>query len=554
MDKHTTISASSHKTSIAPASEISVTKSSQEFLPEEAINHMAVQRKLSIGSPNDPMEHEADAMADKVMRMPATNFIQRCSCEEEEKAQRKPLSSFIQRKSNEGGTVASENISNQVNASRGNGQSMDSSTHSFMQARFGADFSNVTIHTSNEAASLNQELNAKAFTVGNDIYFNEGQYQPNSDAGKHLLAHELTHTIQQGAGQSKTPGIQREPDKKGSDYKIIRMHYDGRDLIVSGDGKEIFRYSGHSGRPVLLREEDAKACGADPVTDTYMDDKRFVGIKDFGPIPEGTYSFSAGSIENFTWTEEMSLIAGGIARNETTKIGNRNIHSGDWGRGRVALNPIKIDKGPCGNPQARSAFFLHGGLFAGSSGCIDIGGDFQALSEFLSTYKGGVVLTVKYEHDPPGVRFFRGFGGALAYGQFHFAHGPRLALGYESGAAGNAGVVSTSYDVIARWAGGAASLGVHVDIPFGDKEAFVRAGLRGGFDFRIFGGLYGRLQGGVGFDNREGGTNFIWDAGGGLKYQFNRVELEVIYNHIALAKDDPGVNQALVGLGFRFGK
>jgi hypothetical protein len=525
----------------------------------EQISNLKIQCKLSVGPINDPLETEADAMADRVMRMPGQDFVQRkCSrCEEEEKVQRKSLSSFIQKKENEGGIMAGEAVSSQINTTRGSGQSMDSSTLSFMQMRFGADFGNVNIHTGNDAAAMNSELNAKAFTVGNDIYFNEGQYQPNSDSGKHLLAHELTHTIQQGAGQSKTqavPGIQREPDKKGSDYKIIRMHFDGKDLIVSGDGKEIFRYSGQSGRPVLLSEEDAKQCGADPLTDTYMNDKRFVGIKDFGPIPEGTYNFSAGSIENFTWSEEMSLIWGGIARHDTTKIGNRNIHSGDWGRGRVALNPVKIDKGPCGNPQARSAFFLHGGLLAGSSGCIDIGGDFQTLSEFLSTYKGGVVLTVKYEHDPPGIRFFTGLGGAIAYNQVHFAHGPRLALGYESGRAGNAGVVSTSYDVIARWAGGAASLGVHVDIPFGDKEAFVRAGLRGGFDFRIFGGLYGRLQGGVGVDKTAEGTNFIWEAGGGLKYQFNRVELEVIYNHIALAKDDPGVNQALVGLGFRFGK
>jgi hypothetical protein len=523
---------------------------------KEPLQQTPIQCKLSIGAVDDPLEHEAGAMADKVMRMPEKNFIQRtCAhCEEEEKVQRKPLSSFIQRKSTEAGFIADANVSNQISTSRGSGQAIDSGTRSFMQARFGADFSNVNIHTGSEATSLNRELNAKAFTVGNDIYFNEGQYQPYTSQGKSLLAHELAHTIQQGGAQNKAsrvPDIQREPDKKGSDYKIIRMHFDGKDLIVSGDGKEIFRYAGQSGRPVLLREEDVKQCGGDPVTDTYMNDKRFVGIKDFGPIPEGTYSFSAGSIENFTWGEEMSLIGGGIAGHDTTKIGNRNIHSGDWGRGRVALNPVKIDKGPCGNPQARSAFFLHGGLLAGSSGCIDIGGDFTDLSEFLSTYKGSVVLTVKYEQDPPSVRFWSGFTGAIAYKQFHFGHGPRLDLGYESGPAGNAGVVSTSYDIIAKWAGGALSVGVHVDIPFGDKESFVRAGLRGGADFRIFQGLYGRLQGGVGVDRTEAGTNFIWEAGGGLKYQFNKVELEVIYNHIAREKNDHAVNQMLVGLGLR---
>jgi hypothetical protein len=70
---------------------------------------------------------------------------------------------------------------------------MDANTQSFMSSRFATDFSNVKIHTDGEAVQMNRELNAKAFTTGNDIYFSEGQYQPNSDSGKHLLAHELTH-------------------------------------------------------------------------------------------------------------------------------------------------------------------------------------------------------------------------------------------------------------------------------------------------------------------------------------------------------------------------
>jgi Domain of unknown function (DUF4157) len=161
---------------------------------------------------NDPLEHEADAMADKVMRMQevpsvaatGAGGIQRkcdgCAEEEEEKVQRKPLASFIQRKESSAGTVASDAVSNQINTSKGSGSNMDSHIQSFMQSRFGADFGDVKIHTGGEAIQMNRELNAKAFTVGNDIYFNEGQYNPGSGEGKHLLAHELTHTIQQGYG------------------------------------------------------------------------------------------------------------------------------------------------------------------------------------------------------------------------------------------------------------------------------------------------------------------------------------------------------------------
>jgi len=178
----------------------------------QPLYEMAIQFKLSVGAVNDPLETEADAMADTIMRMPEQNFIQRqCSqCEEEEKLQRKPLASFIQRKESSAGTVASEAITNQINSSKGSGSSMDSDTQRFMQSRFGTDFSHVKIHTGHESVQMNRELNAKAFTVGNDIYFNAGQYNPNSGEGKHLLAHELTHTVQQG-------GVGKKAQKKKND-------------------------------------------------------------------------------------------------------------------------------------------------------------------------------------------------------------------------------------------------------------------------------------------------------------------------------------------------
>lgn len=168
-------------------------------------NQTTFQCKLTVGAPHDPYEKEADAVADNVMRMPEQNFIQRkCAhCEEEEKKeiQRKPISqngsARIQAKV-ETGSSASNSLSNRISSSKGSGGSMDGNTQSFMLSRFGTDFSNVKIHTDGEAIQMNQELNAKAFTVGNDIYFNENQYQPHSDNGKRLLAHELTHSIQQG--------------------------------------------------------------------------------------------------------------------------------------------------------------------------------------------------------------------------------------------------------------------------------------------------------------------------------------------------------------------
>jgi hypothetical protein len=161
---------------------------------------LPVQCKLTVGAIDDPLEAEADAVANKVVAIPQNSYIQRkCShCEEEERAQRKPLAAFIQKKeASSGSTVVPESVSDQIASSRGSGSVLDSGTKSFMESRFSNDFSNVRIHTDNEAASLSTQLNAQAFTIGNDIYFNNGKFAPASSAGKRLLAHELTHVVQQ---------------------------------------------------------------------------------------------------------------------------------------------------------------------------------------------------------------------------------------------------------------------------------------------------------------------------------------------------------------------
>ena len=165
----------------------------------------AAARTLTVGAVNDPLEHEADAMADRVMRMPETPFVQlKCAaCDvEENQVQRKPLaaeiSPFIQAKGGDGSGIASEAVSSGIRSSRGNGSRLPDTTRTFMESRFGADFSGVNIHTGNEAVQMSRELHAQAFTVGSDIYFNAGRYSPESSDGKRLLAHELTHTLQQG--------------------------------------------------------------------------------------------------------------------------------------------------------------------------------------------------------------------------------------------------------------------------------------------------------------------------------------------------------------------
>lgn len=84
----------------------------------------------------------------------------------------------------------------QIHSMRCPGKSLSRSTREFFEPRFGSDFSRVRVHTCCDAVQMNRELNAQAFTYGNNIFFNEGKYSPENSTGKHLLAHELTHVVQ----------------------------------------------------------------------------------------------------------------------------------------------------------------------------------------------------------------------------------------------------------------------------------------------------------------------------------------------------------------------
>ena len=160
----------------------------------------ATGRNTFINPPNDIYEQEADAMADKVMRMsaneniffqPSTNSIQRkCEhCEEEEEK--------LQRKESFPGEMnLSPQTENYINSLDGKGRSLSNNEKNFFEPRFGHDFSNVKIHTGSEANESANGLNALAYTHNNNIVFGRNQYHLNTAAGKRLMAHELTHVVQ----------------------------------------------------------------------------------------------------------------------------------------------------------------------------------------------------------------------------------------------------------------------------------------------------------------------------------------------------------------------
>ena len=130
---------------------------------------------------------------------------------EEEEIQEKEDEEVLQKQAASGVGDAS-GIESSLSSSKGGGSPLDAGTKNEMESGFGADFSSVRVHNDSNAVQMNQELGSQAFTNGNDIYFNEGKYNPESNSGKHLLAHELTHTVQQGASPNSN-AVQKEEVK-----------------------------------------------------------------------------------------------------------------------------------------------------------------------------------------------------------------------------------------------------------------------------------------------------------------------------------------------------
>ncbi len=112
---------------------------------------------------------------------------------------------FLAQRKSEGPTEIDDETAVSINRQRGSGQSLDEGIATKAGQTMGQDFSHVTIHNDTQSDQLSKQLGAKAFTTGNDIFFREGAYNPGSSDGQHLIAHELTHVVQQGAS---TPSVQ----------------------------------------------------------------------------------------------------------------------------------------------------------------------------------------------------------------------------------------------------------------------------------------------------------------------------------------------------------
>jgi len=168
----------------------------------------SIRGNLVISSPSEPYEHEADKVAGKVMRMldpSPTTFATAIP------GKHGPYGNDKERIQTQGTPSTKIELAaaleNTVRVSRRGGDPLPEATRSFFEPRFGHDFSRVRVHTDGQAADAARAVHARAYTLGSNIVFGPGEYVPGTTEGKRLLAHELTHVVQQSAPAHATHGL-----------------------------------------------------------------------------------------------------------------------------------------------------------------------------------------------------------------------------------------------------------------------------------------------------------------------------------------------------------
>ncbi|AFZ22995.1 hypothetical protein Cylst_0666 [Cylindrospermum stagnale PCC 7417] len=209
-----------------------------------AIDTLPIQAKLTVGAPGDRYEQEADQMACQVMSMPDTAVQREMAPEEqiEQQVQTKSLANaitpIVQRASlpaMDGSLQTGGNIETRLNSSKSGGSPLADDVRGFMEPRFGTDFSQVRVHTGEEAIQMNRELGAQAFAHGSNIYFGAGKAPGNNE----LTAHELTHVVQQkGQTQLQEP-MKAELTISSPKDAVEQEAHEVAHRVISGEQVEV---------------------------------------------------------------------------------------------------------------------------------------------------------------------------------------------------------------------------------------------------------------------------------------------------------------------------
>lgn len=192
-----------------------------------------LQAKLAIGQPEDEYEQEADRVASQVVEQVDAPTSAQATQGQSVQLQANPegedlqAESILQRREAIGGGEASTDLASAINRARGGGQPLDAGLQQRMGQAMGANFSGVRVHTDAQSDQLNQSIQAKAFTTGQDVFFRQGEYQPGSRGGQKLIAHELTHVVQQKGDAVKSDQGKERVERIAKWRGISGGGYDG---------------------------------------------------------------------------------------------------------------------------------------------------------------------------------------------------------------------------------------------------------------------------------------------------------------------------------------
>ncbi|MFN6486073.1 MULTISPECIES: DUF4157 domain-containing protein [unclassified Nostoc] len=255
LSKSTATPSSSEFLQMRPFAQTSKTETQEELVPPDlqaqverasrfghSLGKLAIQPKLTIGEPGDKYEQEADRVAAQVVQR--IHQPEAVSAKQEENIQRveKPeeseiqMKSLVQRREAIGGGEASTDLERAINNAKGGGQPLDAGLQRSMGEAMGADFSGVRVHTDAQSDQLNKSIQAKAFTTGQDVFFRQGAYEPGSQGGQELIAHELTHVVQQNVGGE---GVLRKFNGRGHERARIQRVIENENYGAVRDTNDI---------------------------------------------------------------------------------------------------------------------------------------------------------------------------------------------------------------------------------------------------------------------------------------------------------------------------
>jgi hypothetical protein len=216
---------------------------------------------------------------------------------------------------------------------------LDAGARRFMEPRFGADFSRVLVHNDARAAALSTQLSARAFTFRHHIYFNDGEYRPDTSEGRHVLAHELTHVIQQEGGETSLPMDQRVRAGAGPAAAPMIQRISDRGKLLASDVKP-------------WKDEPPKGSNFEVSTDA--------GSKVVAWVPYFVYEdqylywchgHALGTFERFSYSVYSGVDVGTVVKDEwtqissaTTKAGDIAVWTADLGHSALFKTPV-IEKG-----------------------------------------------------------------------------------------------------------------------------------------------------------------------------------------------------------------